>query len=422
MKKINKIKFKKLHKIKMRIPTINKLELGVDTLLFSLYLAITPINQILKYGGGSLSKYICLLIMIFLLVGEYVINKSIHFRNNLIKAVLLVMGWFCLTVFWTYDFAETLTNLVTAANYFIFFILICSHHWTDTQKKIFVHVFIVACLIYSFILFGAMTVMTRASIRTEEFKADQNYLAMNVSMGALFATYYMIISKDRQSFFVYLCITAILLAGILSTGSRGGLGVFLISAIFLAAHLLDNKLYRKRIGIITVVFLICFVGMLFSGLVNERVTQRYIGKEFNLNERGEIAVKYIDIMASKPYSFFVGFGYGSERKAYGDYYNTSFLRATHNDTIRLIAGSGIIGFFLFVGLLYVVWDKAYIKRRDFLGAACFILVVLGTFDINIIERYIFWNGLIFAYIGIGANTLPIKRKKTTLSLEDGLEK
>ena len=410
MKKLNKIKIKKLNKIKIKVPSVNKLGLGIDTFLFSVYLAITPINQILKTGmGGSLSKYVCLLIMIFMLAGEYIINKSIHFRNNLIKAVLLLMGWYCLTVFWTYDFTQTLSSLVTAANYFIFFILICSHHWTDIQKRIFIHIFILACVVYSILLFGALTTMTRASIRTEEFKADQNYLAMNLSMAALMAAYFMIISKERIKILFYLLATATLLAGVISTGSRGGLAVFLAASLFLALHLLGNKIYRQRIGLVFGIFLICFVGMLFSGAVNDRVTQRYVGKEFNLNERGDITREYIDLMAAYPYSFFVGFGYGCERLAYCDYYDTSFKRATHNDSIQLIADAGVIGFFLFVGLLLVVWDKAYRKGRDYLGVACFVLVVLGTFDINIIERYTFWNGLIFAYICIGSNTLNIHK-------------
>lgn len=164
---------------------------------------------------------------------------------------------------------------------------------------------------------------------------------------------------------LYLLSIAVMLAGLLSTASRGGTLTVVISILFMVGLLATRMARRHTVFFpLVLVLIICsYVGYVAS----DRVVQRF--GQFQSGFEGRISVMESTLEMAKDFPL-TGIGLGAFQFVFPKYYATNLtmlIDYAHNDWAQLFAETGILGlgivftgFIWFIGLVMVRWRK----RRD----------------------------------------------------------
>lgn len=387
-----------------------KNRIGIDAVILAVYFAITPVHQTLFLPGGrTVAKYLAFAVMIAVVGLAFLQKGKIVFGRELWNSLLCIAGWLGFGILYSQARSTTVSNLISIFSYFAFMLIVCSKEWTTAEKHLFKMALIGACIYYSITLIEMVAVLRRASFVVEtgdgsELKADQNIMAINIGLGAMFALSYFLTAKRFWTKLLALATVLLILAGVFCTGSRGALIAIVAAMLFYLFSYGHASKKMKWLGIL-------FIGLALAGILillntdilgNEYVISRfsssYEGDFFS--GRPEIWRKYLAILNNQPSGWVIGYGFGTSAKAYGNFYATRWPRATHNDLIQLIFCGGIIAVVLFALFIRVVWRKAG-ARKDALGKALILLVLIGGLTVDSFQKYGWWNAMIFANMGIG---------------------
>ncbi len=382
---------------------ISDKKISLSVILFIIHIALTPIHQALLLPGGStINKYLVILIIGAMLLEK----KAIIFNNSVLNSALPFVIWIGLSVLWSCAPSATISNLITIYSHIALLLMCSAYPFSNLEKRIIRYALIIASVVYAFMLIGEMlggedlraTILIGAEENGTE--SDQNMLSVNIGIAALMA--FDNFKKENLKWLktVNLCAIIIILIGILSTGSRGGIiatGVALIYLLFkLYPGLTFTKIFLIALGIAFVIYILSE-----NSILSDYVLSRYNNAEaYEGNSgRSEIWSKYFDMMIHRPYMFIIGDGYGVENLSYGNYFNTKWPPATHNDYVSLFVSCGIIGLLFMTKLVKNCWSNAK-ENNNYLTKACIISALIAAISLNTITRYGFWNVLIFALINI----------------------
>ncbi len=384
---------------------VNDKKLSLAALLFTLHVALTPIHQALLLSSGStINKYLVIVTIGVMLLECLITNRELSFSKDVLGTILPFAIWVCLTGVWSLSRSTTISSLITICSHIILLLMCSSYPFSSREKKIIRYALIIASVIYASSLITTM--VSEGSLRstivlgTEEDSADENLLCLNIGVAALIA-FDNFKSEDKSSLKILnLAAMIIILVGMFSTGSRGGVISILIPLVYLLFKLYPGFSYKK-IGL--VLLGIGFAVYILSdySVLSDYLLDRYTDIE-NLkgsSGRTEIWLDYLTAMVNNPSTFLLGSGFGTEGKLYSEYYSNNYPRATHSDYVSLLASSGITGI-LFMGyFIWYCWRKT--KENDnYLARACIISALIAAVSLNTITRYGFWNVMIFSLIGL----------------------
>ena len=400
--------------------------IGIDAILLALYFSVTPMHQTLVLSNGStVVKYLTLLVMVACLFWGYIQERRFVVIWDLIWPIALMFVWFALTILWTDSRSETLSSLIRIASYGALMLIVGSRRWTQAEKTLFVAVLILSCTLYSVQMIRSAATVRRStlyySVEGSAKEADQNAVASNVGIGALAAFAWFLQKKTYSIRWGALACVFIILAGIVSTGSRGGLIAFSAGAIYLFYHQTRlNAHVRNRVIIIACLLLI-FYWLIFdvNVLQNEKLIARFKTTQLNsLNSRVEIWKQYLELLLHRPIGFLCGYGYGCDAIAHAAYMGRDWLRASHNDYLSILCEAGIPGLLLTGSFVHHIWRRST-QSHNLLGCSCVVLALISSLSINLFTTYGWWNAMILAYINVdssaeacGLSRLPNGRQKT----------
>ena len=115
----------------------------------------------------------------------------------------------------------------------------------------------------------------------------------------------------------------------------------------------------------------------------------------------EIWGQYLEMLVRRPLGFLGGYGIGCDTLEHADFLGRNWQRVTHNDVLSLVCQAGIPGLLLVIWLVRTVWRRSAFLRAP-LGKACVVLALIASLDINFFTTYGWWNAMIFAFTGFGA--------------------
>ncbi len=381
--------------------------IGLDAIALAAYLALAPMHQTLVLANGStVVKYLALLAMVACVLWGYIRDRKFIVIWDLIWPVLLMFGWFAMTILWSDSRSATLSSLISTGSYCALTLIVGSRRWNEKEKKLVLFALTLSCTFYALLLIRSAALTRRATVSFSMYgkivKADQNTVACNLGIGALAAFNWFLRKKERGGFrWAALACMFVILAGIVSTGSRGGLVAFFAGAIYLL-YVQARVNVRAHSGFVIIAgLLLVFYWLIFdlNILRNDTVVARYKSTEMGtLIDRTEIWGQYIGLLLHRPIGFLCGFGYGCDTVAHAAYLGRDWLRASHNDLISILCQAGIPGVLLTVSFVCHIWKRS--KQDDnIFGCACIVLALVGSMGINFFKTYGWWNAMILAYIG-----------------------
>ena len=382
--------------------------IGIDAFLLAVYFALAPMHQTLVLpSGGTVVKYLAFAVMLACMAKGYLENKRFIVILDLIWPVMTMLGWFALSIIWSDSRSTTVSSLISTGSYCALMLIVGSRRWNRKEKTLILAVLILSCVYYSFQLIRSSASVKRATLsfalqEDESKEADQNTVALNIGLGALVAFY--VFLKRKNGFIKWAALAAMLfiMAGILTTGSRGGLLAFLAGAAYLVIKESEvNFRLRSYILLIAVGLLIAYwLVFELNILHNDFLVSRFKNADVSsMSGRTEIWGQYLGTLFSRPVGFLCGYGFGCDTVAHAAYMGRNWMRASHNDYISMLCYAGIPGLLLTGAFVLHIWH--YVRKGGrLLGCAYIILVLIGSMDINFFKTYGWWNAMILAYIGI----------------------
>ena len=114
--------------------------IGLDAIVLTIYLAVAPMHQTLVLSNGStVVKYLALLTMAACMLWGYVQERRFIVIWDLIWPVLLVFGWFALTILWSDSRSAALSSLISIGSYCALILIVGSKRWNDKEKTLTIH-------------------------------------------------------------------------------------------------------------------------------------------------------------------------------------------------------------------------------------------------------------------------------------------
>ena len=380
----------------------------IDLPVLAVYFVLAPVHQTLVLSDGStVVRYLAAAAMAACVLQGWLERREFVIRWDLIWPVLFMAGWFALTILWARSLSAAVPKYIQFLSYFALMLVVGSRDWTEGEKRFVIRAVILACVFYSARLVLSAAAARRATIsftlNDDAFSADQNVLALHIGTGALFALHGSV--TEKRGVLRVLCFAGflVMLAGILSTGSRGGLAAFAAAAGWLGIRYSRNIARARQILPKAVGAAVLLAGVILGLNLwnNETIVSRYSELTLaSLAGRLEIWGEYLELLFRRPLGFLAGYGIGCETLEHAAFLGRSWQRATHNDMLSLVCQAGIPGLLLAGVLVRKAWSRNA-RLRDCLGRACVFLALIGSMDINFFMTYGWWNALIFAFIGIG---------------------
>lgn len=383
--------------------------IGIDAVLLAVYFALTPMHQTLVLSnGGTVVKYLAFAVMLACVAQGYIESGRFIVIWDLIWPVLAMLGWFALSVIWADSRSSAISSLVSVGSYCALMLIVGSRRWNEKERRLFLAVMILSCVYYSFTLIRFSATVKRATLsffmeEAERKDADQNALACNIGFGALVAFYVFLKREKGAVKWAGLLAMLMIVAGIVSTGSRGGLLAVCAGMVCLTVKQakadvrLRNHILLFIGGALLVYWLVFDLNILNNAFLVNRFKKTTIG---SLSTRVEIWEQYLGMLFSRPIGFLCGYGFGCDTIAHAAYMGRDWLRASHNDCLSILSQVGVPGLMLIGAFIRHIWRKSR-SEGFFLGCACIVLAFVSSMDINFFKTYGWWNAMLIAYIGSG---------------------
>ena len=333
-------------------------------------------------GGATEIKIVGLAVFGCWLLNLFLTGKKIVFNRSFV-ILLLFISWVGLSLLWAQDFDIAWHRYFTMIQYLFMFLLAINVIKTERDLKIVLGGLILGAIIsipFSINLFFE-NVVERARIYDA-----QNPNAYGTSIGlALISSIYM--STRSRNFiirFSFVIVSAFLLVSLIVAQSRSSwLGIIAASGVFIwySRHRIRNLILILLVvtaGVIAVVeFQMINVEMVKRTAELAEVTSKG-------SDRFDIWRVGAEIFKDHP---IVGVGVKQFSRNFNRYrYRTFGIkedmfpgRDPHSMYVTTLVEHGIVGFILFLGLLYSVWREEKLPRgyRPWL-AASFLVFLMGA--------------------------------------------
>lgn len=209
----------------------------------------------------------------------------------------------------------------------------------------------------------------------------------------------------------YLIVAMILYTCLLCTLTRGAWLGFLCSMLFILWYVIKNKLYIRRLVLISILFFVITIG--FNSISNGAIFGRFVslGKDItaiannNADSAGsnrmfiwKRAIKLIPerpIFGSGPDNFGIVFMNRFQNEVYKDW-TYIYVDKAHNEYLQIATATGVPSLIIYLSFIFVILRKGIKKSKDNI----YIIALLGSiigyltqafFNISVVSvAPIFW--------------------------------
>ena len=373
----------------------------------ALFFMATPIESIAVFDNFSIAKLSALFVMLGWMTQSF---KTISSKMS--RALLGLTIFSTLSIAWSID-VETTFNQVVFMLWpsTLIMLALCKSINKIEDIKLYLLFYVVGCCIASITMFLFRDLLlAEATMRSQErltsFGQDQNTLAYLLCVGVTILLD--CFRKSHARILQCLCLVMIFLfvLTILSTGSRTGTVLALI--IFGFYSISSGNIKRLLLILLCILIASPFVYSFIPESIWERfseTTELINNRDFS--GRGETWEAGLKAIFSENIIFGVGFSNFSTmlQRHFG------WHMASHNTYLSYFCDLGIIGFVLFLSVLYKLFKIVKLiakKHKDLYIYAYYIpfLIIIFTLETEY-KRWIFILAILLeAYYRLGNNNKP----------------
>lgn len=371
------------------------------TFLLQLYCILLPFEEALASSFGSIQRIIG-----FIIIGYVVFSR--RFKVELLNDYFQLVIWisFCaISIIWSPSTDNWLYFFKIYAVQILFLIIVlgAGYNAVDLEK-------IRGALIFGGVISAALIILLPSqSFLTEEGRRtiilfgrtfDPNIVAAIMSMGIVSSISGFINSEKPKERILFFAVCVWTIAGVLFTGSRGGIISLTIGIVFLLYPELKIKANRKWVKRIIWIGIIAIIGVII--LLPEELILARFSKEtfFGLNELEAGSHNRYTIWMNSwtlfKNDFVLGCGCGNFMNSLSTVYRSS---ASHNLYILLLVEGGIIGFVIFTSYIYLLMKKIVVYKL-FVARSMLITALIMALTLDSITYKYFWVTLIYSSISI----------------------
>lgn len=417
-------------------PSYHNLLHRLIVFVFSLYVALTPLDDFLGIPGTTRTVLFFLGIATVIMMGiELLINGHILQPSRAAWTLLLWLIYALLSSLWAQDPDKSLNRISTLAGLYMIYLTTSIYPWRRQDFEFLGNATLVlgsaASLfgIYQYFTLGVSYLNTgRASLFVSPFRrVDPNEFAVNLLIPGIFALHHVLDNKGAKRSLSSIAL-ALISVMILLTGSRGGI---LQATITLLSYLLLRRSDIRFSQFIGVILVLSVCLLLAYQMIPPQVVAR-LGLASILYDQGtgRFAVWRMGLKAFIDRPLF-GYGLFNFPYAYDLYsaiywptnYRGRFLgwhRSAHNLYLQTAVELGILGLAI---LLWAIWShykiiRALISKKEPLASACgaiFIAMVSSGLTLEVATSKSFWIafGLVQAVNNISRTNIAKETHETT---------
>jgi len=343
----------------------------------SLIIFLIPVENVtLIAGRGTLLRYLGFGIVPLFFIDTF--NQMKLYRWSVEQWIFFIfVFWVILSRAWSYSVEATVTSSVTYISLFFFVWLIVSYIDSLQKISIVTIIYLAGCLISLFL--GRHSSADWASnieyMRYGGGGNDQNDYAFILALGCDISFMHIFLSRKRLASMLFLIISFIMMAAIISTYSRAGflaLVILLLGLLYFCWRSFKRNVYLLVFACISMGIVFLFVPGVFWDRILEGTSSVTFLSRKDVWESGIAAWKSHPI---------IGVGAGAFIPATILLSNRFFLVA-HNTFISVLVELGIVGLGLFVLIFFLLLRLGW---RQF---------ILFRFFDNFKAKYIYFIGFI----------------------------
>ena len=368
-------------------------KIGIDVLIYSLYAVLIPFNMILNFTGSTINKQVGLMTGILLLLICLFQHRYILWAEAIVPE-LLFLGYIFLSCIWSINVESSISGFITLASLIFLYMAGILRRFNKKELLFIFGTMIVSCMIIPLLLTGNNAIsISRGTLVSSAGTADQNSLAANMAFAACIA-YAMLFSSRK----IYLRILSgiaffLIIAGIISTGSRGATLTIIIALIYYTIKTMPELKESKVFWIIVCVLVIGI--FVFLNYVQNNMSEALLSR-FSISSlredqgsgRAILWENFLEIAFKNPVRLLFGYGYGASSSIYRRFFLSA--RVPHNVYIQMLVEVGIIGSVFFLYMLYSIW-RILERGNSALAKALFFIVIFEFMTLGFLDNKGTWN-------------------------------
>ncbi|WP_330949194.1 O-antigen ligase family protein [Virgibacillus sp. MG-45] len=337
---------------------------------------------------GNISIFVTLIVMFAYVMHYFVHTKSLLDANDSLIHIAIAMYLIVYTISYYSSANVDFIYFLKLSLFFVFILGAVKLRWTPKHIRIFAHLIGIVTLI----LFLHWVSLDFSQLRFKSIFRNPNYL------GVLLLTmlYFKIIAikySSRIERFYFLSLIMINLLVMYSTNSRS-------PVLALIVILIVWILLKKKVKILPYLFLIVITLNSFFiliyiwlqqtslGIFLNKLSIEYLGKSL-YSGRSILWEKIIQKIMEKP---LWGYGVGIQPRELMDVRLTA-----HNQYLQILLEVGILGFLLFLFLIFVIWN-ALLKNMTSFTARWSLSFFIGFLIYENFELTLFQNNYSIAML------------------------
>jgi len=343
------------------------------------------------YGGGISSIIVFIFgffICLFIEDAKVILNKY-H--------IYTILFWICFLISTLFSPYITIKrDMLTFLIAITFFILATSINYNDKEIKYIIYSYIFISLISALnIIWNVIRnhTVTYKRYSTSFFGVDKdpNYASAYI-VPAVFILFYLLIKKKANLRYklVLFIILFIISLGIISTGSRAAFLFIVLSYFINIVFFIFHKKKHRIFKIFTLTILLCLLCIAIRFLVPSDLLSRVTNlSNYKNDSRLVLWLETLKLFIKYP---LLGVGLNGANS----YLTSQGYHHSHNVYIDILSGSGIIGFLLYILILFNILN---VKKSDKAFIFGYMLTSLGPlFFINGFNAPVFWIPMLISGI------------------------
>lgn len=358
------------------------------------FFVCAPLESISIGESFSLAKLSAIVVLFM-----WVIKKCPIPNSKMVNSFYILLGYALLSSLWSIDIANSIHQIIMFLIPSILVSLALSASIKSKEDiRFYLKGYVIGCVIAAFFGFYYRdAVLSNAIIAGQErltaLGADQNALAYLLAMGVACLLSYYLPEKRKWYRMATIALIGAFSLMILSTGSRTGMFILLI---VIGGYLLSQKNVKVFFFFVALIAAsIPFVLNFLPEAIIERFTEtNELVSSGNFSERGDIWLMGMEAFFQENFVF--GVGYSNFTNMIHAYFGSNM--ASHNTYITYLTEFGIIGIFVFLNILVLLFQ--YAKKISRLTSYPFIyfyviplFVVMLTLETEY-KRWIFILGIL----------------------------
>lgn len=369
-------------------------------IFLGLYFALIPMENIREITGGTINKYLAIIISIMIIM-ELLISKTVEIKiNSIQKRMTLSILFWSMTLLFSYESIGSIEIFFRLILLYLCFILVSLKTYSKSNIALINTIIIIGVTAFSILaIFYNINSTNRVYFYILPGKSvDPNFFCATLILPTMIV-YNKIMEKSvlYKKIFYFATLIIVLFAALLS-GSRGGILAILGATAMYTIYILFNRrqisVLKKAIlviGILMLILLLIKLSFLLPNFIRDRLNSQSIKTDKGSN-RFIIWGNAINVYKNSGILRQIfGYGYNSFRHVAG------FGNVAHNGFVQTLLEGGIMGSVILINLFYTLFKYSKQYKSIISFALIFACIIIGM-TIEIVASRYFWNIVMYVVI------------------------